>query len=408
MHDPISTDKLTSSYEFGFEVMGPILAECCFLLHEHLKILTNVEEHSVLYCARGGLVIKRALDIYLASTEQKLSCTSHDFMVSRLAASRLALNVAPGHIEPYLSLEFRDRSCAEVAKALTGENIVDTGLWSEPYNLDRLLYLFDNTEEGAIFRHTLTVQANLFREHFLSIANNKKIIHIVDTGVFGSIGHFIQVAFPDIKINSILLFHANYKAKLPSPSNVLGLVCNEDRYSPWNVRTSSRLYWPFIESFFEPNLPSVRNYKVDSTGEIICNLQTENWEENLYPTPGTIRDGAFDYLTSLNTTSLSQITKNSLSTWKDLRKKIILPKSKDLELMGVKNRGLDFGFDDTVTFAANGNTEKFTKQLRSVNESVWSEGKLRELFPNVARVFLYARELNRCFLAIVTMLKKLR
>ena len=94
-------------FEFGYEVMGPILAECCHTLQEFLANDKPGPEHAVaLYCARGGLTIRRALALYRSKTGQPVSVDEDDLMISRLAASRLALVTNAESARPLLDLEF--------------------------------------------------------------------------------------------------------------------------------------------------------------------------------------------------------------------------------------------------------------------------------------------------------------
>jgi hypothetical protein len=407
MPDHSTSVNPPSSYQFGYDVMGPILAECCLLLHEYLKAAVVPEDSCVLYCARGGLVIKRAMELYLNSTGQELPTCSKDFMVSRLAASRLALQINSDQVAPYLALEFEGKSCAEVATVLAGEFVPDTGEWAKQYDLNHLLQLMSSTQHGLNLRKSIVQQAELLREYFASHVQDKRLVHIVDTGVFGSIGYFLQLGLPDFTLNSVLLFRANYKKNIHIPLPVgTGLVCNEDRYSPWKSRSVSRLYWPLIEAFFEPDLPSVRNYRRDSSDNILSNLQVHNWQDRVCPQPSSVRAGAFDYLASLESSSLPKVSEVASNAWQRLRKQVIYPEKEDLELLGVSKRGLDFGFDEVVTFAEKSHPFHPMKRLAIVRESVWPEGEVRRLFPLMGGFWLTAMELYRFVTAVVRTLKR--
>lgn len=396
----------TASYNFGYEVMGPILAECCHLLHDHLVSTIKDDNSRVLFCARGGLIIRRALEFYLKRIKQTLPSISEDFMVSRLAASRLALITCPERIAPLLALEFEGRSCAEVASVLSNEDVPNEGTWELPYTLDRLFDLLSRNKEGKRLHDAIFQQADLLRNHFFFLSSGVNTVHIVDTGVFGSIGYFLELGLPRVSTQSVLLFRANYKKMegLQLPLNT-GLVCNEDQYCPWKPRTVSRLYWPFIESFFEPELPSVRTYRLESTGEILSNLQVPNWRDRLLPVPGSIRAGAFAYLASLKPASVSSIPKHSSDAWQQLRRLIVYPRQGDLALLGVTARGVDFGFDDIVSFGESTLSRSLLAKIARVRASIWPEGEMRRLFPRTAWVWLRILETNRTLTAITRAMK---
>tara|TARA_R110001606_G_scaffold395569_3_gene568055 strand:+ start:3181 stop:4251 length:1071 start_codon:yes stop_codon:yes gene_type:complete len=352
-------------------------------------------------------VIEQALNIYIKNVAKETTNSGHSFMVSRLAAARLALLVSPESVEPYLSLEFEGKSCGQVADALTGEEAPKTGDWSQPYELQLLLSLMANTREGKYLEAELMSQADLFREYFLSLVKDNKKVYIVDTGVFGSIGHFLQSSFPNIEVNSLLLFKANYKKIiLRSQSSPVGLVSSDNIYFPWKPRSTWRLYWPFIEAFFEPDLPSVRTFRREGNDKIISNLQVENWQARLSPTPNTIVAGAFDYVAQLQAESVSDVLKKSQQSWLALRKKIVFPTAIDIELLGIKERGLDFGFNDKVSFLQTSSSQDFCEKIQNVRESVWPEGEVRKLFPVIGSVILFCMEVYRYFKVVLDIFRR--
>ena len=407
MPDVKNLIKPSPAYEFGYHIMGPILSECCFHIYNYLQTRTTRENHCVLFCARGGLVIEQALNIYIKNVAKETTNSGHSFMVSRLAAARLALLVSPESVEPYLSLEFEGKSCGQVADALTGEEAPKTGDWSQPYELQLLLSLMANTREGKYLEAELMSQADLFREYFLSLVKDNKKVYIVDTGVFGSIGHFLQSSFPNIEVNSLLLFKANYKKIiLRSQSSPVGLVSSDNIYFPWKPRSTWRLYWPFIEAFFEPDLPSVRTFRREGNDKIISNLQVENWQARLSPTPNTIVAGAFDYVAQLQAESVSDVLKKSQQSWLALRKKIVFPTAIDIELLGIKERGLDFGFNDKVSFLQTSSSQDFCEKIQNVRESVWPEGEVRKLFPVIGSVILFCMEVYRYFKVVLDIFRR--
>lgn len=396
--EPLPADK----YAFGFEVMGPILAECCHSLYSHLSKIVVDDRSKVLYCARGGLTIKRALSLYLQSTKLSLPNSGSDFMISRLAAARLSLASSPEMAAPMLMDEFKGRTCGEVASALAGEHVPCDGEWQKPYTHERFSELLSIEKEGRCVRRAIDLQAELLRDHFFSLTAESSSICIVDTGVFGSIGYFLATGLPNVEFHNILLFRANYKkdSQLQFPQ-ATGLVCNEDNYCPWKPRTVSRLYWPFIEAFFEPDLSSVRTYQ-RSTGEgVISNLQIPNWEQRLSPIPASIRAGAFDYLGRLNADSVPAISKLSTKAWQYLRKQVVYPSLDDLALLGAAERGVDFGFDDVVKFGESAIPKTILGKVSLVRASIWPEGEVRRLFPKTAKIWLRILEVNRTLISVL-------
>lgn len=382
-------------YQFGYDVLGPILVECCIVLYEYLR--TNVSAHTpVLYCSRGGLLIRRALDLFLTQTGRTLDMPMADVMLSRLASARLALQLAPDDVEPMLELEFAGRSCAEVAIALTGKKIDLGDEWNQDYSLASLKHLLHQSAQGKRIHSEMLKQADLLREHILRVSGGSKKIVLVDTGVFGSIGHFLTVGLPNTEIQSVLLFKANYKAHagLTLPKSE-GLVCCDNDYVPWKARSVFRLYWPFIEAFFEPDLPSVKRYRFTPEGEVSSNLQVPNWQ-NLLITPGNpLRLGAFDYLGTIGSYSADSRRYYASVAWKNLKRRIVFPSKQDVNILKVDQRCVDFGFEEYFSVGLCTANVKLVDKLNSVRNSMWPEGEIRSEFGFSAMVWLSLLEASR-------------
>jgi len=393
----VRRDAANARHAFGFDVMGPILAECCHVLSIHFDAVGHDRTSRVLYCARGGLVIRRALDVFRERIGRP-GLDGADLMVSRLAASRLGLLACAQHVAPLLALEFEGRSCAAAASVLSGKDLPDHGEWAQPYTLERLLRLMSADARGREAHDAMAWQAALLHEHIASRCGGARTLHIVDTGVFGSIGHCLALGLPDRAVHAVLLFRANYKrrAGLSLPAAV-GLVCEENDYSPWKPRSVSRLYWPFVEAFFEPELPSVRTYDRAADGEVTSNLQQANWQSRLSPQCDAMRAGAFDYLATLDPASVPSIEARATRAWRALRKRIVYPTRDDLALLGVARRGVDFGFDDVVDFgdAVSAASVALSSRFARARESIWPEGEIRRLFPVTAGLWLPLLEAGR-------------
>jgi len=346
-------------------------------------------------------MLKRALERFLERIGRTPPIAGEDFMVSRLAASRLALEVCPERVAPLLALEFEGRSCAAVASVLSATAVPSCGVWAQPYNFERLSKLMSTDVVGQQVNQSMIEQASLLREHIASISIDSESLHVVDTGVFGSIGHYLALGLPDRSLHSVMLFRANYRkqARLQLPV-ARGLVCNEDYYLPWKPRSVSRLYWPFIEALFEPKLPSVRTFRRTLDGEVLSNLQQPNWRERLSWDGNPIRAGAFDYLATLDPASVPAIVQKSTNAWRALRKRIVYPSQEDMVLLGVSQRGVDFGFDDLVSFGGNDSHPNLLSRIIGIRTSIWPEGEIRRAFPETAGLLLRVLETKRAISAV--------
>lgn len=388
--------RYTSKYQFGQQVMGPIVAEFCMRLHDHLDGYSSDKNVAILFCARGGLMIRRMLALYEQNIEGETSLRGQDFMVSRLAASRMAFIRSPQQIAPLLAIEFEGRSNADVAKVLSGDRATLSPRWNQPYCIDQFILLLRTSPEGRRIHSLILNQADFLSDHLTTLCRAARNVIIVDTGVYGSIGHYLSIGFPDIRFQSCLLFHANYKGKLHLPEmDIHSLICNQNTYKPWDVRSVSRLYWPFIEAFFEPDLPSVRNYQKSDRSQLRSDLQIKEWRLRLEPDPESIQAGAYDYVKELTTKTATHVTRRSTESWKTLQRIIVFPTPHDVELLTVKPRGLDFGFDDKISLGEYTKVVSLPKKIAQINNSIWPESEIVRLFPITSSVWLYLLESKR-------------
>jgi hypothetical protein len=380
--------------EFGYRVMGPLLAN---MLEELLRSLTFVAFQNVsvvFFCSRGGLSLRRLMDLFLDRTERRPQLRHVDFMVSRLAAARTALQYDAPRVASLVERELQGRSCAEAARALSGVDVGTDPRWRDPFSVERFGALRRTTVVGHSVGALCDQQANLLRDHIDDLRRGVDHIALCDTGVFGSIGRYLQLGVPAIRWHTVLLYRANYK-RLPAPhfASTIGAVSESDVYLPWRPETAALLYWPLIEALLEPDVASVRDYRVNVTGEVISNLEDGDWQSRLEPSGQSMLQGACGYLAELTPASQPMIERDGKAAWSRLRRMIVYPTLADIALLGVGRRTLDFGIDDTAEFsAADGRVRSLRAKLSAASNSMWPEGELRKQFPRSAGLMLHGLE----------------
>ena len=380
--------------EFGYRVMGPVLA---YMLEELLKSLTLISLQNVsvvFFCSRGGLSLRRLMDLFLDRTGRRLQLRHLDFMVSRLAAARTALQCDAPRVASLVERELQGRSCAEAARALAGVDVGTDPRWLDPFSVERFGVLRRTTDVGQSVGALCDQQANLLRDHIDELRRGVDHIALCDTGVFGSIGRYLQLGVPAIRWHTVLLYRANYKG-LPAPhfASTIGAVSESDVYLPWRPETAALLYWPLIEALLEPDVASVRDYRVNVTGEVISNLEDGDWQSRLEPSGQSMLQGARGYLAELTPASQPMIGRDGEAAWRHLRRMIVYPILADVALLGAGRRALDFGIDDTAEFsAADGVAQSLRAKLSAASNSMWPEGELRKQFPRSAGLMLHALE----------------
>lgn len=384
-------------WSFGKDVMGPIVAQMLWRLYASLDASSARSPRVVLFCARGGLVLRRMLELFARSVALEIRFGREDFMVSRLAAFRTALQRDPMAVAPMVELEFGGRTCLAAARALANVEVNSDPRWQQPFQLSRLLDLLDSTAVGRQVRADCDAQASLLRCHIEALRRDAPVM-LCDTGVFGSILRYLQVGVPEVDWRLTVLFRSNYKGIAASHfAATAGVMSESEGYAPWRPATVALLYWPLIESLLEPGLPSVRSYRREIDGRIVSDLEVGGWQMRLEPSPGSMLDGTCEYLRGLTPASISSIEMLGARAWRRLQRRIVFPTRRDVVDLAVGRRGLDFGTDECVVFASQADATgvSWSDSLQTARQSIWPEGELRKQRPRTADVILLGWELSR-------------
>jgi hypothetical protein len=383
---------------FGYAIMGPILADMLRKLYAYLHASPSAQASVVFFCARGGLVLRRTLELFARSVGLDLQIQCEDFMVSRLAAFRVAFQVDPVAVAPLIEMEFAGRTCSEAVRALANVVPDENTEWDAPFSVARLIELTESTELGRRMRAINDKQADLLRRYIDALRGANRCIMLCDTGVFGSILRYLQVGVPAVDWRLTLLFRANYKhISAPHFKSTVGVVSESNAYLPWRPATAALLYWQLIETMLEPAVPSVRYYREDNAGRVASDLELPDWQDRLEPPAESMLAGACSYLRELTPESIPLISSRGQIAWSQLRRRIVFPTAQDVALLAVGRRNLDFGTDESAEF-----TSRLDQAGRSLREklsvaraSMWPEGEMRKQFPRTAGFFLVGSELLR-------------
>jgi hypothetical protein len=403
MNEAIASESNEQRMTFGYAIMGPILADMLWQLYARLHASPSKEVPIVFFCARGGLVLRRTLDLFARSVGLDLQVHSEDFMVSRLTAFRTAFQLDPIAVAPLIEIEFAGRTCAEAVHALANVKAGGDINWNAPFSVARFINLMESTELGRRTRAINDYQADLLRRHIDELRGTKRRVMLCDTGVFGSILRYLQVGVPAVDWHLTLLFRANYKRiAVPHFKSTVGAVSESDAYLPWRPRSAAVLYWQFIETMLEPSVPSVRYYRQDSGGRVVSDLEVSDWQDRLDTPAESMFAAACGYLRELTPGSIPSIKSRGEMAWSQLRRMIVFPTTEDVALLAVGRRCFDFGMDDGVEFTGQPPTasRSLREKLSTARASMWPEGEFRKQFPRAAVPFLLGLELSRFIKAL--------
>lgn len=389
---------------FGYEVMGPILADMLRQLYAYLHMSPGPQASVVFFCARGGLVLRRTFELFARRVGLDLQVQCENFMVSRLAAFRTAFQLDPTAVTELIEMEFAGRTCGQAVRALANVEAGDGPQWNEPFSVVRMIELTESTELGRRMRSVNGEQAELLRRYIDMLRGTNTRVMLCDTGVFGSILRYLQVGVPTVDWHLTMLFRANYKhISAPHFKSTVGVVSESNAYLPWRPATVALLYWQLIEAMLEPALPSVRYYRQDSAGRVLSDLEVPGWRDRLEPPAESLLAGACGYLRELTPKSMPLVSSRARTAWSKLRRRIVFPTTQDVALLAVGRRDFDFGIDESVEFTNRpDNTARSLRDKLSVaGVSMWPEGEIRKQLPRTAIVFLAGSELSRLIRALI-------
>jgi hypothetical protein len=352
----MSTSSVTPE-TFGREVLGPIFGEFCLRLWSLGSLFERPGEVALLFCARGGLRMQLAYERFLQALRLPSQVHIAPLMVSRLVAIRPALmrtvdeqlaSLVPAAART-LSYEMPRASLSEVALAMTGvaPDPAD-GRWDAPFTAPGFAKLLRHSDGRAV-TEVLAQQANLFVRHLQDQLSGRARAVLVDTGLFGTTAHLLADAQPDLEFSAALIARSNYRRERPpSHSKVFGISVQVDGYTPLQRRTAILRYWHFMESLFEPALPSVRSFS-DERGRPRSNLEVDGWQERIPPTPGSAYAGLVSYLEALSPGSGEQVLLDADLAWGRFRRAVVWPDRSHGYALRTGIRSFDFGSDDTFT-----------------------------------------------------------
>ncbi|MFC7692682.1 hypothetical protein ACFQY5_27005 [Paeniroseomonas aquatica] len=386
-----SAIEFTSRADIGQRVFGPIVAELCSRLWLYLSYQPAVGT-AALFCARGGLTIGVMLERFLVRTGLPLEVRRAQFMISRIAALRVAFVCDGRSAQLEMSREFHGHTCGQVGQALSGLPCGDDPGWAAAFEYKRFRSLLTKTTQGRRAMAEIAAQAGHTDQHLHQASGGAKRVVLCDTGLYGSTGRFLKEGMPAVTIQSLLAARCDYKhLGRDHFGYTTGLLTEANGYAPWDVRSSILRYWQLFEQFCESDLESVRSYQTGADGKVVSNLEVPGWEDRLVPTGDSILSGIMAYLNQLEPADLGALPGKAEEAWCTLHNAILNPRPEHIELLGIHNRSVDFGGDKIIpVITALDPARTLGEKMRSVQTSLWREGAITSQFPNFRFLLLPA------------------
>ncbi|WP_132411894.1 hydrolase [Neorhizobium sp. S3-V5DH] len=376
---------------FGREVFGPIVAQFCLGIWLYASEAQVRGDAVLLFCARGGLGIRQVLERLLARLELPLNIRRENLLVSRLVAARAALMVRHPAVLDELGREFERKSFADVARALGVMRYDLPSEWLEDFRANRFFQKLDRPEAQALVED-IASQNNLFMSHLDILTKGKSRVILCDTGLYGSTQRLLAAGLPGFRFETIQFARSNYKGFSEDHfPRVSGLVVEENLYNPLKVETVILRYWQIIESLFEPNIPSVRQFTRTTDGNITSNAGETAYGRLDAAKGNALLAGVLQYVD--NAVSGLQILQDSEVAWRRLKRAITYPGAFDMHALGVGARSVDFGRQENVHVLHHAEAHDTVQKLAAIKSQLWREGAIARDFPRLKSALLPALEL---------------
>lgn len=387
---PPTKNAPNSVYDFGHQIMGPIVFEACIALWAYLDTVVEPADSTALFCARGGLRMRLAFERVLACCDLPLSIKRRDFMISRLVAAKAALSRDPDAALSEICRVYERKTMSEFVAGFGGGKqpdpvapefvAPDLACPDAPAN-EQAIREFLASSSSRPFRESLDGHHTVYNEYIKQCTDGSPNPILVDTGLYGTTLHHMNIAYPDYNWSSLLLARSGYpNSKNSHFKSTIGAWIESDGYSPFNQRSTVLRYWQLIEVMFEPNLPSAASFaKVGD--RIISNVESDGWRERLHSENTALFEGVMDYLKTLKPGDQSTAQTVAQPAWQILGRAIRRPTPQDLSNLSVPDRSLDFGLEGHYQINLASPDTTLSQALNKIRYSSWKEGAAATAFP---------------------------
>ena len=350
------------------------------MLWAHLAAIRHPQQTVGLFCARGGLRMRRAFETMLEKCALPLDVRLSDFMTSRLASAKAALAYNPDAVIDEVGGIYRRATLRDFLRGFGQTDMPDIPGLDESATPQALRAFFDSPHAEPL-KDDLAGHLSLYRRYLADHAQDATQLIMVDTGFFGSTHCSMAAAFPEYSWTSILLSRVRKPAIAKKyPHAIIGLWTDQFGYTPFELRTAILRHWQLIEVLFEPGLPSVTSFH-EENGRVISNLENNGWQDRLMDHDTPMFDGLMSFFETLKPGDQRRFRDISDSAWRRLRQALLFPSASDLDVLAIPDRSLDFGLEGHYKVNLATAQAGFLEALRQIRHSPWKEGAAATAFP---------------------------
>ncbi|MBM4414164.1 MAG: glycosyltransferase [Chloroflexi bacterium] len=378
-----------SAYDFGKDVLGPIIHYYLHLLDHHMRYLDDGNT-KFLYVSRAGVRIKALMDVYRTVTP---SVPLHDedyIWMSRILTVKACYTRATVHAQAVIKKEFPVHQISDVVRSLLA-----TEPQAPEFNQDVLPFSLPASAFGEVFdgsnpvfahivRHFAQV-ADLFDRQLRALVGGKSRVVLIDSGWQGTSQTLLESAYPEYQFVGLYVATTYGEGQtLPSPRESHGLLFEKDEFDASQPITALWYNRHVMESLFEPKVSSIETLVTDAAGTVYAPQA-----QALLTYVAQLDDdahylGVCDYLAGLTAAhSLHRLYADFHAASQLFAQKILYPTKADVALVVTKKRTADFGRSlvvpvvyDAVDRHAHDSAEQ------RVREAIWIQGQIAVEYPD--------------------------
>lgn len=345
-------------WQFAYRYLGPVFNEFCHRLYLHQQAFAD-RSACALYMARGGMRLRAVFNEFLQRHHLPAPLDQQDFMASRYMACKATADILPEQVAATFETEFRGQCVRDMAQALLPAGVVRDAAVAlntlppelaeaSPVTAEHYWALRrpSTGEYADLLNRHLADQASLYREYLDRQFGQYDDLVVVDTGWYGSILAMLMKAFPRWTWWGAHFGRWSYGRPAPPHfARITGLCFEAAKRDPGRLETVFCEYHHLIESPMEPRLPSVEYMERDGRGGVASNLENAtDWRQRVTDRDDDFFSGILAYVAEGPCQGRATVARRQChAALRTLRRKILFPSRRDVEVMLVGDRGFDFG-----------------------------------------------------------------
>ena len=364
-------------FAFGRDDLGPVIASFLQKLWETSRYFEQTKNAKILFCARAGVRIRQALEVYMGRVDHEVPDDWEILWVSRMMIAKGIWRQAPETSKDIFSKEFKYTAREIAVDCIVGgkpsKTVLDKAFSMTPPDFAAITE--DQSEKFQLLNAHLEEQSWLFEEKTTQLLNGKDCALLIDTGWMATSQRLLSKGMPEIDWwGAYFGLSAIEQEHEPRHhwSQAVGLMFTSDTVQRDVPETSILEFRHIIESLFEPKAPSIERYLRTNDGAIIAEGEVENLADRENAIEDPIFGGVMEALTQAPKDP-AEVAANAQAAWLRLQKFILTPSRAQTEVYQATKRSADFGRDLSVDVLLP--IDERTPEER-VRDSLWTAGQI--------------------------------